>query len=487
MLAMVRKASDTVLNKSKPPEEPPRIADESSDEVVRSAYIGSFRWKVFQTFENPDYKDGPWPKPTAKVISLVVMATILVSTLAFILESEACTPSSFLHAKPALPVLLVIEVFSVSVFSLEYVSRLLSCPKPCAFFWTPLNLIDLLAILPFYLGVILREGELDPYECRADYDAYGNFLNASQIQQLAEETAGSGVPNLGFLRVVRLVRIFRVFKFGRYSLGLQMFIGCLKNSTQPLGILAVIAVIASTVFGAIINIFEASDTDYSPNIMHYLDTMGRSPEVHDLCFGTIIRGYWWAVVTMTTVGYGDCFPVTPMGKIITAVTMIFGILSLALPITVIGSNFAKMVEVFAEEAAELGAADLDGTGNIDEFELRTFLAQKKKENSLVPGADTNPGRLMARYDEGEKGYLISKEFQRLQEDIVNPQDKAMGTLEQVGISVAYQEETSRQNAAQMQALRVDFDRFVTSQDTRLKAIENMLLAVSQQMVEAKKP
>jgi len=94
---------------------------------------------------------------------------------------------------------------------------------------------------------------------------------------------------------------------------------------------------------------------------------------------------------------------------------------------------------------------------------------------------------MARYDEGEKGYLISKEFQRLQEDIVNPQDKAMGTLEQVGISVAYQEETSRQNAAQMQALRVDFDRFVTSQDTRLKAIENMLLAVSQQMVEAKKP
>ena len=55
---------------------------------------------------------------------------------------------------------------------------------------------------------------------------------------------------------IRLVRIFRVFKFGRYSLGLQMFVGCLKASTQPLGILAVIVVIASTVFGALINICE---------------------------------------------------------------------------------------------------------------------------------------------------------------------------------------------------------------------------------------
>ena len=63
---------------------------------------------------------------------------------------------------------------------------------------------------------------------------------------------------------IRLVRIFRVFKFGRYSLGLQMFVGCLKASTQPLGILAVIVVIASTVFGALINICEVSPHRASP-------------------------------------------------------------------------------------------------------------------------------------------------------------------------------------------------------------------------------
>ena len=94
--------------------------------------------------------------------------------------------------------------------------------------------------------------QMDPFGCRDDLDIDGNFFNQSAVG--ADDR--SGVPNLGFLRAIRLVRIFRVFKFSRYSLGLQMFVGCLKASTQPLGILAVIVVIASTVFGALINICE---------------------------------------------------------------------------------------------------------------------------------------------------------------------------------------------------------------------------------------
>ena len=130
--------------------------------------------------------------------------------------------------------------------------RFCSCPNQFTFLITPLNLVDLLAILPFYVSLILGQGKLDPFGCRDDLDIDGNFFNQSQ----AGPDDGSSIPNLGFLRAIRLVRIFRVFKFGRYSLGLQMFVGCLKASTQPLGILAVIVVIASTVFGALINICE---------------------------------------------------------------------------------------------------------------------------------------------------------------------------------------------------------------------------------------
>lgn len=439
-----------------------------------NTYIGSFRWKVFQTFENPAFSN------LARLISIVVMATILVSTLTFIFESEACEPTSFVPAK-MLKAFLVIEIVSVTIFTIEYVCRLSSCPKPAAFFVAPLNLVDLLAILPFYLSFALGKGKIDPFGCRDDLDMDGNAFDPSAV-----EGEDSGIPNLGFLRVIRLVRIFRVFKFGRYSLGLQMFVGCLKASTQPLGILAVIVVIASTVFGALINICEASTSPLgdAQDVLSYLDAAGRSRAEHDMCFGTIIRGYWWSFVTMTTVGYGDCYPVTPLGKILTTFAMISGVLALALPITVIGSNFAKMVEAFAEEAAELQSADTDGTGLIDEMELRNFIAAKKREGVLAPGVDTNIQRLMDKYSAGGTGFLDAMEFARLQEEILSPQDKAMGTLEQVGISVAFQEENARIAQTTLNEVRDELSSFVAAQDKRLSAIEAMLLNLGQR-VDAK--
>ena len=87
----------------------------SKEELSGSKYIGSFRWKVYQTFENPDFSEHP---ALAKLISVVVMATILVSSTTFIFESEACEPTSFLPANPTLKVFLVIEVISVTIFSM---------------------------------------------------------------------------------------------------------------------------------------------------------------------------------------------------------------------------------------------------------------------------------------------------------------------------------------------------------------------------------
>ena len=129
---------------------------------------------------------------------------------------------------------------------------------------------------------------MDPFGCEDGLDIDGNSVNQSAVGP----NDGSMIPHLGFLRAIRLVRILRLFKFGRYSLGLQMFVGCLKASTQPLGILAVIVVIASTVFGALINICEASTSPLGDlqDVLSYLELAGRTVAVHDMCFGTIIRG-----------------------------------------------------------------------------------------------------------------------------------------------------------------------------------------------------
>ena len=149
---------------------------------------------------------------------------------------------------------------------------------------------------------------MDPFGCEDGHDIDGNSVNQSAVGP----DDGSEIPHLGFLRAIRLVRILRLFKFSRYSLGLQMFVGCLKASTHPLGILAVIVVIASTVFGALINICEASTSPLGDlqDVLSYLEVADRTVAVHDMCFGTIIRATWWSFVTMTTVGYGDCFPVS---------------------------------------------------------------------------------------------------------------------------------------------------------------------------------
>ena len=174
-----------------------------------------------------------------------------------------------------------------------------------------MNLIDLAAVLPFWM--ILFVNLANP-----NSNASGGF---------------------GFVRVIRLVRVFRVFKFGRYSIGLQMFAGALKGSVQPMGILVFVMSINMIILSSIVHIVELAIPDEDQDAKHLR------------CFGTIARTFWWSMVTMTTVGYGDCSPLSQLGKVFAVVAMLSGVLILALPITVIGSNFAKMVEMFEDVRA----------------------------------------------------------------------------------------------------------------------------------------
>jgi len=142
------------------------------------------------------------------------------------------------------------------------------------------------------------------------------------------------------------------------------------------------------------------------------------------CFGSIPRIFWWAIVTMTTVGFGDCYPVSTGGKLLSMMTMVLGVLILALPITVIGSNFQKMVEMHEEENSLLREFDVSEDGCIDEVELRAFIASKRKDNVLRKDVDLHPGRLITKYAESDesirKNCLSFEEFQFLKRDIIDP-------------------------------------------------------------------
>lgn len=188
-----------------------------------------------------------------------------------------------------------VEAVSVAAFSAEYVLRVWSAPEqtPYAdltpwgarlrFVLTPSAWIDLGSILPFYLGF---------------------FLPAD-------------------LRVLVLLRLLRFFKLARYSAGMRSLIAALEAERK--------ALFASSVALLGLVLIAAA-------AMHLVEHDAQPDK-----FGSIPAAMWWAVVTLTTVGYGDVVPVTLAGRIVAGVTMLGGLMMIALPIGIVANAFAEEI------------------------------------------------------------------------------------------------------------------------------------------------
>ncbi|XP_061488603.1 potassium voltage-gated channel subfamily A member 10 [Rhineura floridana] len=188
----------------------------------------------------------------------------------------------------------VIETACIIWFSFELLVRFVVCPSKAAFFKNIMNIIDIVSIIPYFVTLITE-----------------------LIQQ--NELNGQQNMSLAILRIIRLVRVFRIFKLSRHSKGLQILGQTLKASMRELGLLIFFLFIGVILFSSAIYFAEVDE-----------------PQSH---FSSIPDGFWWAVVTMTTVGYGDMCPTTLGGKIVGTLCAIAGVLTIALPVPVIVSNF----------------------------------------------------------------------------------------------------------------------------------------------------
>jgi hypothetical protein len=193
-----------------------------------------------------------------------------------------------------------------------------------------MNIIDLVAILPFYVGKAMGE---------------------------------SSGADLAVVRVLRMVRIFRVLKVGKYNEGMQLFSRVLRNSLPALYLLAFFLTLAVVIFGSMIFLFEHGEW-HPPNSTACSDGatcgvnhpggvwlrwdmhgFGREPSP----FLSIPHSFWWVIVTVTTIGYGDYYPTSAAGKMIAVMTFMVGILVVALPITIIGANFTDEYALVKEK------------------------------------------------------------------------------------------------------------------------------------------
>lgn len=227
---------------------------------------------------------------SGRLVDAFILLLIFLNIVALMLETVESVYSTAPKAFEAF------EDFSLLVFTVEYLLRLWTCtvvPRYAApvtgrlrFLFTPMALIDLAAILPFFLAIL-------------------------------------GV-DLRYVRAVRLLRFARIFKLTRYSHSLRLLGRVMVASRNEL---------ASTFFILVVLLLLASSSIY-------LAERTAQPEI----FSSIPAAMWWGIVTLTTVGYGDTYPITVVGQIVAAFIAVLGIGMFALPTGILGANFVEELQ-----------------------------------------------------------------------------------------------------------------------------------------------
>ncbi|NXX20560.1 KCNC3 protein, partial [Podargus strigoides] len=288
------------------PAEPKRLCLE---EGRPAGWWRRWRPRLWALFEDP------YSSRMARYVAFASLFFILISITTFCLETHEAFNRVINKTEPATagngtgtqvavevetePFLTYVEGTCVVWFTFEFLMRVSFCPDKRDFVKSSLNIIDFVAILPFYLEVGLRG------------------LSSKAAKDV-----------LGFLRVVRFVRILRIFKLTRHFVGLRVLGHTLRASTNEFLLLVIFLALGVLIFATMI---------------YYAERIGADPDdvtgSRHTYFKNIPIGFWWAVVTMTTLGYGDMYPMTWSGMLVGALCALAGVLTIAMPVPVIVNNF----------------------------------------------------------------------------------------------------------------------------------------------------
>jgi len=217
--------------------------------------------------------------PVGKWFDIILMMIIIASVLVVMLESV-----DWIYASHKFT-FIVLEWFFTIFFTIEYILRLYCVYKPLKYATSFFGIIDLLAIAPTYIELL--------------------------------------IPNTHFLiviRALRLLRVFRIFKLANFLKESEFILKSLKASLSKITVFLTFVLLMTIVIGSIMYLIEGGTND---------------------SFSSIPRSIYWAIVTLTTVGYGDITPQTPAGQFVAAIVMIMGYAVIAVPTGIVSADLVR--------------------------------------------------------------------------------------------------------------------------------------------------
>jgi hypothetical protein len=375
----------------------------------------------------------PGSSSLALLVSVMITCVIVLAIGAFVAETS---PHYYGRGCSPFP---EIELTCTAVFTLELLVRVWCCPHRCAFFKDVWNLCDMVAVLPFYLeGVV-------------------SLLRGSQ----------QGLGFFALVRVVRLVRVAKLVRYGRRSrqVGgmLRVFRDTVRQSWDNMKMMIFFELLTMIISGAVIYHIERGE--YEPDVgehgtwfvktAQFQDPPCRSAAEVSVCadvvhtpaslsqqmqtvqqkqesqFITIPAGMYWTLVTVTGVGYGDMVPLSVAGKFATFVTIIAGLILIALPVSVIGGNFQRVyMELVSKEMHEraftTSAAAAFSLAGI-RYRIRAHRGALQQLQQQQPGASSSGGGeekvLGLEEDEDEEKVLGLEEEEEKEEEEEEEEDE----------------------------------------------------------------
>lgn len=216
--------------------------------------------------------------PAGKLFDVILLITIIASVLLVMLESVKVIDNKY-H-----DFLNISEWVITILFSVEYIARIITVKKPSKYIFSFYGIIDFLSTIPKYISLVF-----------------------------------GGVHALAALRALRLLRVFRILKLARYLGASNNLVNALKASRVKVSVFLFTVIILAVILGTVMYLVEGEKNGFT----------------------NIPKSVYWCIVTLTTVGFGDIAPQTPLGQFIAALVMILGYGIIAVPTGIVSAEYAN--------------------------------------------------------------------------------------------------------------------------------------------------